>query len=429
MRSPSPRLSAFEDPRHRPVSLGRSVGRSVALAVLATAFVLPGCDRPAPPTADTQAASSAEAAVEGGASPLAAEGSEGAPSAGAEAAADGSGEVAAAADGSASAAEADPGAAMRATPGSAGPLEGAARERFWGTTEDPAPELLNATREDLENRHYLYCDEINLHILYPEVAGIGGAYAGVGSDQAYTFAGWMRADLVWLTDYDPWIGALHRSYAAFFEAAETPDAFREYWSDASEEASLALLRARWADREDLELIVYVFRHARGAVSRRLRRIVREMTDANVPSFVSDAETYTYVRELVRGGRVRPMLANLLDTTALVEIGAASHDLGVPIRVFYLSNAEDYWRYPDQFKTNFLAQFFDERSVIVRTNATKPRNGDYRYGLQGGLNFQDWLRQDYVHRIRDIWVPTYVRDENHVPLDRIDAEPFDRRAPR
>ncbi len=65
-----------------------------------------------------------------------------------------------------------------------GMLEGEAYDIFWGTAEDPAPEILNAARPDLEGRHYLRSDERNHHLFRPYIADLGGAYAGVGAEQA-----------------------------------------------------------------------------------------------------------------------------------------------------------------------------------------------------------------------------------------------------
>ena len=75
---------------------------------------------------------------------------------------------------------------------------------------------------------------------------------------------------------------------------------------------------------------------------------------------------------------------------------------MPIRLYYLSNAEDYWEYPDQFRTNFQGLYFDDASLILRTDAKKRRNDDYAYCLQPALNFQRWLAQPYVREVADIW---------------------------
>ncbi|MFT4704971.1 MAG: hypothetical protein ACI81R_002679 [Bradymonadia bacterium] len=306
-----------------------------------------------------------------------------------------------------------------------GPLPEHARELFWGSVEDDAPELLNATRPDLENRHYLTCDEVNLHTWYERVRNLGGGYAGVGSDQAYTFIGWMRPELAWLSDYDPWIRALHRSYHAFFQASEDIETFLSWWSDDTEDEAGAYLAEHYAEHPDLEMILLVYSEARYKISRRLRRYGRTLDRAGVPSFITDEETYQFVRSMVANGRVRPLISNLLDDEALRGIGEVGRELGVPLRVLYMSNAEDYWEYPDTFRENMRQLHFDEQSLILRSNATKSRNGDYRYNAQSSQNFVQWLNQPYVEDVEDIWVHESVRAEDHIPSSYINEAPEER----
>lgn len=295
-----------------------------------------------------------------------------------------------------------------------GPLDPAVREVIWGVHEDEVPEVLNATREDLENRHYLTCDELNLHVWYEQVKDLGGAYAGVGSDQAYTFIGWQRPSIAWLTDYDPWVRTVHKIYLLAFETAEDNQAFRDFWNPDNYDETWEAIRERWEGDRDERLFRPVWRDWHSRIYWRLIRYNRTLNDAEIPWFLNDDEHYAFVRDFVLSGRVRPLLANLLDDAALMEIGEVSRELQVPIRVYYLSNAEDYWNYPDQFRENFLNLHFDEQSLILRTNATKRQNGDYRYMSQGALNFQEWLRQDFVRRIGHIWPYPAVRDEEHIP---------------
>jgi hypothetical protein len=317
----------------------------------------------------------------------------------------------------------DPMEAVRASVHSGEALSDEARALFWGSVEDDAPEVLLATRPDLEGRHYLTCDELNLHLWYERVRDIGGGYAGVGSDQAYTFIGWMKPDLAWFTDYDPWSSSLHHIYAAFFENGDDIAAFRAWWEEDQRTAARELLRERYADSGyDLDRMLLVYDEARYKVARRLRRLQRILGAAEIPSFVTDEATYQYVRTFIAQGRARPMLANLIDDQALRAVGDVGRQLDVPIRVFYLSNAEDYWRYPQEFRDNFQALHFDERSLILRTNAAKRTNGDYRYNSQTALSFQQWLQQEDVRRISDIWQREYIRDEDHIPVSHIDQGP-------
>jgi hypothetical protein len=152
-----------------------------------------------------------------------------------------------------------------------------------------------------------------------------------------------------------------------------------------------------------------------------------MTTRGIDTFVTDEETYRFVRQMIQNGRVRPMLANLLDDQALLGIGEVGRRLGVPLRALYLSNAEDYWTYPDQFRRNMDGLYFDERSLILRANASKPDNDDYRYNMQSALNFREWLAQPWVRNIDDIWDHEYIEDPSHIPVSFLNQPPVNRDA--
>ncbi len=306
-----------------------------------------------------------------------------------------------------------------------GPLSEERQAIFMASAEDPAPSELNASRDDLEGRHYLYCDELHSYVMYEHLRDLGGGYAGVGSDQTYLYAGWMKAELVWVTDYDPWIKRLHMAYAAFFEHAESPEEFVALWRRRNRHSSEDLIRSHFEGRPDVGRIVRVWRSARGDVDLRFTRLASVLEEAGVPGFINDAEQYDWVRNLVRVGRVRPMVANLLDDEGMVGIGSAARELGVPLRALYLSNAEEYWSYTDPFRENIYAQHFDERSVVLRAAASKRRNGDYQYHIQNAQNFQAWLREPYVNRRADVWERVRVENSDHYPVQVTNEVPFDR----
>lgn len=310
--------------------------------------------------------------------------------------------------------------AMAAPAAASASISAAEKAVIDGIPEDEAPKKLDATRDDLEGRHYLSGDEANLDVFYAQLKDLGGAYAGVGSDQAYLFAGWMRPRYVFVTDYDPWIKLLHLSYAAFFEKAETIEAFRAYWKDPK--AGVKLINETYEGRRGRR-VRFVYAHARHKVHRRLGRLRKWMGERKIPSFVNDQATYDFVRALVRDGRVRPLVCNLLDDRCLVGVGEATRKLGVPLRVLYTSNAEQYWPYGEQFRANMQAQNFDDKSLILRTLAAKrSANKDYQYNTQPGLNFQAWLKRDWVSRVRTIVPLVFIRAEDHVPLTHEDRDP-------
>jgi hypothetical protein len=141
--------------------------------------------------------------------------------------------------------------------------------------------------------------------------------------------------------------------------------------------------------------------------------------------VTDQADYDHVRALVRAGRVRPMLGNLLSERGLVGAGDAAARLGVPLRVIYLSNAEGYWSYPRQFKTNLAALPGDASSLVVRTIAAKWTNGDYRYNLQTLDSFKAWLAEDRVRSYKQIVPFLPLKSTLDLPVSLVDWGPGDK----
>lgn len=302
------------------------------------------------------------------------------------------------------------------------PITEAERAILDAMPQDAEPEKLNATRKDLEDRHYLTGDELHLDLFYPKLKDLGGGYAGVGSDQAYLFIGWQKPDFAWVTDYDPWIADLHQSYRAFFEKGETLEAFLAFWTPKNIKESRALLEAFHAEHPRKANILHVFNRASYGIHSRLRRLGKAMKSRDVPSFVSDEAMYQDVRARVRAGRVRALNCNLLADRCMVGLGDASRKLGVPLRALYVSNAEQYWAYSKNFRANIAAQHFDDKSWFVRTIAIKPANGDYHYNLQPGLNFQRWVAADWIRASRNVVKYVAVRDAEHIPFTVQEAEP-------
>jgi len=295
------------------------------------------------------------------------------------------------------------------------PLTAAERAIFWQSPEDPPAEVRNTMKKENEGQHFLTCDEWNLHLFAPHLKNLGGGYAGVGTDQAYLFIGWQRPSLAWLTDYDPWVVRMHKIYAALFRAADSPQAMRKLWQPKGRADARAAIQARWPQDPELPKLLAIYDGYRVLVSRRLERASDDLREAKVASWLTDADTYSYVRALIEAGRVRPMLANLLETRALRGIGDVGRKLGVPLRTLYLSNAEEYWAYPQSYRDNIAALHFDASSWIARTMAAKPTNRDYRYNLQPALAFQKQVVDPKVKKVYHVVPWVLVRDETHFPL--------------
>ncbi|HEY8378164.1 MAG TPA: hypothetical protein VIK91_16830, partial [Nannocystis sp.] len=70
--------------------------------------------------------------------------------------------------------------------------------------------------------HYVKSNEVRHDVFFPYVAGKGGAYIGVGSDQNYTVAAAAGSELMFLLDIDQSVVDLHRCYEPLIEASPDP---------------------------------------------------------------------------------------------------------------------------------------------------------------------------------------------------------------
>ena len=84
---------------------------------------------------------------------------------------------------------------------------------------------------------------------------------------------------------------------------------------------------------------------------------------------------------------------------MTSIANAAKAVNKPVRVIYLSNAEQYFKYKSTYRKNFYKLPFDEKSVILRTSATSPTS--YRYYVQNANNFVSWLRHPRTYTVRNI----------------------------
>jgi hypothetical protein len=294
--------------------------------------------------------------------------------------------------------EAEAEAEAEAGTGPLAPLTEEQRAVFLAAPEDGEPEELGGMRDEVYGRHYLASDEWNPQMFYESIKDHGGAYAGVGTDQAYLFSSWARSELVWAIDYDPMVKDLHQVYADFFKDADTPQEFLELWDVNHRKRALRLLYELHPDAAERRPLRTAYLRGRVRVNRRLEMLRGKLTEADIPSYLTDQEHYDYVRALFEAGRVRPMLVDLTGDKGMRGIAEACDELGIPLRVLYLSNAEQYWKYGPEFRENLAAFEFDDASVVLRTISSRKANADYRYNVHLARDFQQRLQDSSVRQV-------------------------------
>jgi hypothetical protein len=213
---------------------------------------------------------------------------------------------------------------------------------------------------------YVVSNEWRHDVTFPRIAGLGGAYVGVATDQNYTVAAAARAELLFLMDYDAEVGRVHRVYHAFIEKAPGPAEFRALFEPGSVERGKEILAAAAESPKDAARLQRTYVHYRDRLQIYLRHVAQLRVGERHPTWLGDPAAYTYLRALVLGGRVAVVQGDLNGTVALRSIGEAARAVGVPVRIIYTSNAEGFFPYSAQFRANLAALPHDDRTVVLRT---------------------------------------------------------------
>jgi hypothetical protein len=224
------------------------------------------------------------------------------------------------------------------------------------------------------------------------IENIGGAYVGIGSDQNYSHIAIARAQWAWVVDYDPRVYANHLRLSAFVIASATPKAFVDKFADRSEREALRILKEAYPERPELKAGYFATRAELYTYFQEQARPNRATPDFG---WLRNEKHYAYVRTLFEQGRLRPVAGDLLGRSAMTGIGAAAEQLGVPVRVYYTSNAPSSWggMITDAYRRNVLALPFDEWSVVLQTNSKGGfrQSGKWHHNVTWGRTMHERMK--------------------------------------
>ncbi|MFV8750386.1 SUMF1/EgtB/PvdO family nonheme iron enzyme [Nannocystaceae bacterium ST9] len=247
---------------------------------------------------------------------------------------------------------------------------------------------------------YLESNEPRAWLWQPFLRNLGGAYLGVGGDQAYSFIAIARSEWAWVMDYDPRVVDHHRRMRAFILEAETPEQFIELWAPGNSKRALEVIeRHHPPDADPGELAK--LRRGYQATNERLHDYFREQVEDHLRrgegyGWLANPEHYAYIRRLYQQGRIMPIKGDLLGKDSMRTVAAAARALGVAIRVFYTSNAPISWggHVTDAYRDNVLGLPFDRRSIVLQTTAKGGfrQTGHWHYNVQWGRHMHARLRQ-------------------------------------
>lgn len=261
------------------------------------------------------------------------------------------------------------------------------------------PEELDLPRPEIS---YVMSNESRHDLWFPYVDGVGGAYVGVGSDTNYTLMGYARSEVAFLVDHDPRIVDLHRVYEILIEASADPEALLRHFERDQREATVALLEAATAGlpAERQRDLVRTYRSTRETLRRYLAKLRVRRRDGCPSTWLSDPSLYAHVRMLYQQGRVRIMPGDLRGKTTLPTVITALRALELPVKVLYLSNAEQYFAYTKNVRVNLGTLPTAAGGVVLRTIFQEPwehADGFWSYQVQDLQDFQRRLGGGWLKR--------------------------------
>jgi hypothetical protein len=271
--------------------------------------------------------------------------------------------------------------------------------------------------------HHIKSNEAHLRITWPWLRNRGGALVGVGSDQNYDMAAVARSEVAWFLDYDAQVVLLHRINGLFFRKADTAEDFVELWSPVSNDRALELIRAAYPDRREQAEMVRLYQVVRNRIHEHYRATSMP-TDPPSEGWLRTPGHYRWVRDLWRTGRAWAVKGDMLGDQAMLGIGRASHRLGVPIRIYYTSNAPDAWggTLTQSYKRNVCSFYMDRYSVVVSTwgfpTGFGGPKGYWHFNLQSGLRQKALLRLPGVRAASELVAARLPSSESDLTLDGV-----------
>ena len=272
---------------------------------------------------------------------------------------------------------------------------------FGPLAEGERAALLAGAEERIfsKREHFTVSNEYRHDLWFPYLRGLGGVYVGVASDQNYTLMAVAGSEIGYLIDLDRQVVHLHRAYMALIAASEDPEVFlgRFGAGTAVRAETRALLEAGLSDmseRDRAAALAFIDEN-REALREYLQTVRNTKRGEQGVTWLADPALYQYMRRMVAGGRLRPINGNLAGTKAMATIAAGARALGKPVKLLYLSNAEEYLHYTPDFVANVRALPAEAGSVVLRTIHDRFEgweacgDGDRRwnYQVQPLLDFQ------------------------------------------
>ncbi|MDH5491804.1 MAG: hypothetical protein OEY14_07615, partial [Myxococcales bacterium] len=272
--------------------------------------------------------------------------------------------------------------------------EGGSGLRALDAGERATLEAIPHERISAPGEFYYRSNEWRHDLLASRLEGLGGALVGVGSDQCYTLAAMAGSELILAIDYDSRIAIVHRIYSVLVPLSETPAALIARYAPEAEAETLRSLAEGLEGDPLAPRALRMFQRLREDWHAYLGRVQRQTFAGRPGTWLASEAYYAHIRLLFEQGRVVARTGDVTAETTLRAAGRAAAQLGIPMRLLYFSNAEQFFRYTPAFRENLEALPSDARTLIVRTlrdaNLANAEGDRWHYIVQDFTDFQERL---------------------------------------
>jgi hypothetical protein len=254
--------------------------------------------------------------------------------------------------------------------------------------------------------HYLFSNERRIEMFESYIKDLKGGYVGVGTDQNLTLAAWAKSDYIWLMDFDDYVVRVNRVHIAVLRKCPDYKCFADFWNPKNEKTSWAFIEENFKTEPDFSEYKPAFRltmKPNEGVAMRLSDLEYMSKHFNFQSFHNRPTDYNYLHNMAVAGRIRADRGDLTKKGTMMKIADAATKMNLPIRIVYTSNAEEYFRYPEQYRLNILSLPVDDKGYIVRTLTSGakfqlgfpegekfPNDFPFHYNLQKLSNLKTWM---------------------------------------
>ncbi|MFT7518211.1 MAG: hypothetical protein ACI9MC_000341, partial [Kiritimatiellia bacterium] len=204
--------------------------------------------------------------------------------------------------------------------------------------------------------------------------------------------------------------------------SETPDDFVAKWDPKNFTAAQQLISDEWAG----DPMVDTYKRTHKSLNRLMHGHyvrTRGKSELGATSWLRDAGHYKWVRDLWLQGRVRSLKGDMMGPNAMAGVGRVLHELNVPMRIYYTSNAPNAWggEMTPGYRNNVLGFPMDDDSVVLQALGWVNefgQTGHWHFNVQRGSEAQVRLSKPGFQKLWRVVRPYRPTDDVDLTLSSL-----------